>query len=96
VFPNPDGDAKRIHEILSWFGQRRPYVQQGGVLYFLAPKCLHRDYKLRERKAVPSLKKRKKKSILLEMLILEAGECLVVLVLRRLSSLQEGPLPSLL
>jgi hypothetical protein len=26
VFPNPDGDAKRIHGVLSWFGQRRPYV----------------------------------------------------------------------
>jgi hypothetical protein len=28
-------------------GKRRPYVQRGGeVLYFLAPKCLRRDYKL--------------------------------------------------
>jgi hypothetical protein len=26
VLPNPDGDAKRIHESLSRFGQRRPYV----------------------------------------------------------------------
>jgi hypothetical protein len=25
VLPNPDGDAKRIHGGLSWFGQRRPY-----------------------------------------------------------------------
>jgi hypothetical protein len=45
VLPNPDGDTKRIHGGLSWFGQRRPYVQRGG-LYFLAPKCLCRDYKL--------------------------------------------------
>jgi hypothetical protein len=28
-------------------GKRRPYVQRGGgVLYFLAPKCLRRSYKL--------------------------------------------------
>jgi hypothetical protein len=28
-------------------GKRRPYVKQGvGVLYFLAPKCLCRGYKL--------------------------------------------------
>jgi hypothetical protein len=28
-------------------GKRRPYVQrEGGVLYFLAPKCLRRGYKL--------------------------------------------------
>jgi hypothetical protein len=30
VLPNPDGDAKRIHGGLSWFGQRRPYVQRRG------------------------------------------------------------------
>jgi hypothetical protein len=61
VLPNPDGDAERIHEGLSWFGQRRPYVQQRKrVLYFLAPKCLRRGYKLRERELVPSLKKRVK------------------------------------
>jgi hypothetical protein len=48
VLPNLDGDAKRIHEGLSWFKQRRPYVQRGGrrVLYFLTPKCLRRGYKL--------------------------------------------------
>jgi hypothetical protein len=27
-------------------GERRPYVQRGEVLYFLAPKCLRRGYKL--------------------------------------------------
>jgi hypothetical protein len=26
VLPTPDGDAKRIHGGLSWFGRRRPYV----------------------------------------------------------------------
>jgi hypothetical protein len=35
VFPNPDGDAKIIHEGLSWFGQIRPYVQRGreGIVF---------------------------------------------------------------
>jgi hypothetical protein len=47
-------------------GKRRPYIQRGGrVLYFLAPKCLRRGYKLREREPVPSLK---------EMLISEVGK----------------------
>jgi hypothetical protein len=39
--PNLDGDARRVHGGLSWFGQKK-----GGVLYFLAPKCLRRGYKL--------------------------------------------------
>jgi hypothetical protein len=57
LFPNLDGDAKRIHGVLSWFRQRKPYVQQGEkVLYFFALKCLRRCYKLREREGVPSLK----------------------------------------
>jgi hypothetical protein len=33
------------------------------VLYFLAPKCLRRGYKLREREPVPSLKERVQWSI---------------------------------
>jgi hypothetical protein len=45
--PNLDGDAKRIHEGLSWFRQKKVLRPAGGeVLYFLAPKCLRRDYKL--------------------------------------------------
>jgi hypothetical protein len=32
-------------EVYPSLGKRRPYVQRG-VLYFLAPKCLHRGYKL--------------------------------------------------
>jgi hypothetical protein len=73
MLPNPDGDAKRIHGGLSWFGQRRPYVQRGGrVLYFLAPRCLRRGYKLRERELVPSLRKGKNEE-LLEVLILKSS-----------------------
>jgi hypothetical protein len=60
MLPNLDGDAKRIHGGLSWFRQRRPYVQRRErVLYFLAPKCLRRGYKLRERELVPSLRREK-------------------------------------
>jgi hypothetical protein len=45
--PNLDGDAKRIHGGLSWFRQKKALRPAGGeVLYFLAPKCLRRGYKL--------------------------------------------------
>jgi hypothetical protein len=45
---NLDGDVRRIHGGFYFgSGKRRPYVQRGGVLlYFLAPKCLRRGYKL--------------------------------------------------
>jgi hypothetical protein len=34
-------------EVYPSSGKRRPYVQrEGGVLYFLTPKCLRRGYKL--------------------------------------------------
>jgi hypothetical protein len=34
-------------EVYPGSGKRKLYVQRGGgVLYFLAPKCLHRGYKL--------------------------------------------------
>jgi ribosomal protein L24E len=39
-------------------GKRRPYVQQGAVLYFLAPKCLRRGYKLLEREPILGLRER--------------------------------------
>jgi hypothetical protein len=47
VFPTPDGDAKRIHRGLSWFGQKKALclAGRGEYLYFLAPKCLCRGYK---------------------------------------------------
>jgi hypothetical protein len=45
--PNLDGDARRIHGSLSWFGQKKALRPAGGeVLYFFAPKCLYRGYKL--------------------------------------------------
>jgi hypothetical protein len=45
--PNLDGDARGIHGDLSWFGQKKVIRPAGrGVLYFLAPKCLRRGYKL--------------------------------------------------
>jgi hypothetical protein len=45
--PNLDGDARRIHGDLSWFGQKKALRPgEGGVLYFLAPKYLRRGYKL--------------------------------------------------
>jgi hypothetical protein len=44
--PNLDGNAKRIHGGLSWFGQKKALRPAGGVLYLLAPKCLRRGYKL--------------------------------------------------
>jgi hypothetical protein len=34
VLPNPDGDARRVHGGLSWFRQRRPYVQRGESIVF--------------------------------------------------------------
>jgi hypothetical protein len=47
--PNLDGDAKRIHEgFILVRAKEGPTssVRGGEVLYFLAPKCLHRGYNL--------------------------------------------------
>ena len=41
VLPFPDGDARNDTEIYSGSGKRRPYVQRGESLYYLAPKCLY-------------------------------------------------------
>jgi hypothetical protein len=82
VFPNPNGDANRIRKILSWFGQRRPYVQRGEYCISLhLSACIGVTSCERGRRSQVS--RRGKKCILLEMLILEARECLVVFVLRR-------------
>jgi hypothetical protein len=90
---NMDGDAKRIHRGLSWFGQRRPYVQRGGrVLYFLAPKCLRRGYKLREREPVPGLKKKVKGCIARDVDLRSGGKTYVFAVCRcPLASSRESP-----
>jgi hypothetical protein len=45
--PNLDGDAKRIHgEFILVRAKEGPTSSRGEVLYFLAPKCLRRGYKL--------------------------------------------------
>jgi hypothetical protein len=71
--PDLDGDARRIHGDLSWFGQKKALRPAGGggrVLYFLAPKCLRRGYKLWEREPSLGLKgKVRVQRRLLEMLI---------------------------
>jgi hypothetical protein len=42
-------------------GKRRPYVQLGEeMLYFLAPRCLRRGYKLAREGGEPRSQKRKK------------------------------------
>jgi hypothetical protein len=41
-------------------GKRRPYVQRGGVLYFLAPRCLRRGYKLAREGGEPKSQREKK------------------------------------
>jgi hypothetical protein len=43
---NLDGDARGYTEVYRGSVKRKPYVQREGVLYFLAPKCLRRGYKL--------------------------------------------------
>jgi hypothetical protein len=57
-----------------------PTSSGGRVLYFLAPKCLRRGYKLFERESIPSLKKREKNRVLLEMLISKVEEVAVFVV----------------
>jgi hypothetical protein len=46
VSPNLDGDAKRIHGGFILVRAKEGPTSSGGVLYFLAPKCLRRGYKL--------------------------------------------------
>jgi hypothetical protein len=69
--PDLDGDARRIHGDLSRFGQRKALrLARERVLYFLAPKCLHRGYKLWEREPSLGLKgKVRVQRRLLEILI---------------------------
>jgi hypothetical protein len=42
-------------------GRRRPYVQRGErVLYFLAPRCLYRGYKLARKGGEPKSQRERK------------------------------------
>jgi hypothetical protein len=60
--PFLDGDARRIHGGLSWFGQEKALRPAGGRdLYFLAPRCLCRGYKLAREGGEPRSQKEKKK-----------------------------------
>jgi ribosomal protein L24E len=53
-------------EIYPGSGKKRPYVQrEGGVLYFLAPRCLRRDYKLAREGAEPKSQRKKKSTIVI-------------------------------
>jgi hypothetical protein len=58
-----DGDAKRIHGGLSWFGQKKALRPAGGrSLYFLASKCSCRGYKqVREDVELKSQREEKRK-----------------------------------
>jgi hypothetical protein len=59
--PNLDGDARRTHGGLSWFGQKKALRPAGGrVLYFLAPRCLRRGYKLAREGGEPKSQREKK------------------------------------
>jgi hypothetical protein len=65
-----DGDARRTHGGLSWFGQKRalrPAGKRG--LYFLAPGCSCRGYKQAREGVEPKSQREKGKRRLLEMLI---------------------------
>jgi ribosomal protein L24E len=49
-------------EIYPGSGERRPYIQRGGgVLYFLAPRCLRRGYKLVREGTKPKSQREKKR-----------------------------------
>jgi hypothetical protein len=80
VFSNLNGDARRIYGSLSWFGQRRPYVQRGEYCISLhLSVCV--GVTSCERGKRSQVSRKGKKSILLEMLILEVERCLVVFIL---------------
>jgi hypothetical protein len=89
--PNMDGDARRVHGGLSWFGHKKALRPAGEVLYFLTPKCLCRGYKLREREPIPSLKEIVQRR-LLEMLIFYGGMVTDFLLVR--PSVVESPVCS--
>jgi hypothetical protein len=72
VFPTPDGDAKRIHGGLSWFGQKKALRSAGKGEYCIS---LHLSafvgVTCRERGSRPQVSKKEYNGVLLEMLISE-------------------------
>jgi hypothetical protein len=80
--PNLDGDAKRIHGGLSWFERKKALRPVGGeVLYFFAPKCLCRGYKLWKRESISGLREREStKEIAWDVDLLRWGDDLFFLV----------------
>jgi hypothetical protein len=58
-----DGDARRIHGGLSWFGQKKALRPAGGrSLYFLALKCSCRGYKQAREGAKPKYQREEKRT----------------------------------
>jgi hypothetical protein len=72
VFPTPDGDAKRIHGGLSWFGQKkalRPAGKESICISLHLSACV--EVTSRERGSQSQVSKKEYNGVLLEMLILE-------------------------
>jgi hypothetical protein len=58
-----DGDARRIHGGLSWFGQKKALrPAEVRSLYFLAPKCSCRGYKQAREDAEPKSQREEKRT----------------------------------
>jgi hypothetical protein len=60
VLPNPDGDTKRIHGGLSWFRQRRPYVQWEESIVFPCTEVLVYELQSVREGAGPKSQERRK------------------------------------
>jgi hypothetical protein len=96
VLPTLDGDAKRIHGSLSWFGQKKALCPAGKGEYCIS---LHLSACVgitsHERGSRSQVSKKEYNGVLLEMLISEVGRCLSCFsVLRCPSSPPESSLPS--
>jgi hypothetical protein len=96
VLPTLDGDAKRIHGSLSWFGQKKALCPAGKGEYCIS---LHLSACVgitsRERGSRSQVSKKEYNGVLLEMLISEVGEMSVLFFRPPLSVLPpESSLPS--
>jgi hypothetical protein len=85
VLPTSDGDAKRIHGGLSWFGVKKALCPAGKGEYCI---LLHLSSCVgvtsHERGSWSQVSKKEYNGVLLEMLISEVGRCLShIFVLRR-------------